>query len=213
MQPPHPDPALPPGPGEAFFQVLLEIHTDVMVVLGEDGAIRYATPSAAAMFGREPVIGARLPDLVGDDARPEVARAVDRMLGQATPGSGPAPGAGAETWQISSRDGRTAYVEARSSDLRGVPAIGGLVLTLRDVTGQRGREEQLRQLAFHDRLTGLPNRDLVRERVAQAEASAQRNGTTAAVLFADLDRFKPVNDELGHPRNDSIQPRTDTDSE
>ena len=200
MQPAYPDPAHPPGPGEAFFRVLLEDYTDVIVVLGEDGTVRYATPSAAALFGQGSIIGAPLPDLVGDDARPEVARAVDQMLGRA----GPDPGPGGETWQIAGRDGQDVHVQVRSSDLRGAPAVGGLVLTLRDVTGQRDLENELRRLASHDALTGLPNRTLFADRAAHAVALARRADTTAAVMFADLDDFKAVNDTLGHTAGDEL---------
>jgi diguanylate cyclase (GGDEF)-like protein/PAS domain S-box-containing protein len=200
VQPADPDPAHPPGPGEAFFRVLLEDYTDVIVVLGEDGAIRYATPSAAALFGRGPIIGARLPDLVGDDARPEVTHAVDRMLGRTGPDAGP----GGETWQITGKDGRDVHVQVRSSDLRAVPAVSGLVLTLRDVTSQREHESELRRLASYDALTGLPNRTAFADRAAHAVALAYRTGTTAAVMLADLDDFKAVNDTLGHPAGDEL---------
>ena len=200
MQSADPDPARPPGPGEAFFRVLLEDYTDVIVVLGDDTAIRYATPSAAALFGRGPIIGARLPDLVGDDARPGVARALDHMLGRADPDPGP----GGETWRIPGRDGRDLYVQVRSSDLRGAGAVDGIVLTLRDVTSQRERETELQHLASHDALTGLPNRALFADRATHAVTLARRAGTTAAVMLADLDDFKAVNDTLGHPAGDEL---------
>jgi len=200
VEPAHPDPAHPPGPGAAFFRLLLEDYTDVIVVLGEDGTIRYATPSAAALFGQGPIIGARLPDLVGDRARPDVARAVDQMLGR----GGPDPGPGGEIWQIAGRDGQDVHVQVRSSDLRRAPAVGGLVLTLQDVTGQRERENELRRLAYYDVLTGLPNRRLFAERAAHAVTMARRAGTTAAVMFADLDDFKAVNDTLGHAAGDEL---------
>lgn len=200
MQPADPDPAQQPRPGEAFFRVLLEDYTDVIVVLGEGGTIRYATPSAAALFGQGHIIGARLPDLVGDDAGPEVARAVEQMLGR----DGPDPGAGGETWQIADRNGRRVHVQVRGSDLRRTPAVGGLVLTLRDVTAQRDLEHKLRRLASHDALTSLPNRTLFADRATHAIALARRTGTTAAVMLADLDDFKAVNDTLGHPAGDEL---------
>jgi diguanylate cyclase (GGDEF)-like protein/PAS domain S-box-containing protein len=200
VQPANPDPAHPPGPGEAFFRVLLEDYSDVIVVLGEDGTIRYATPSAVALFGSGPIVGARLPDLVGDDARPGVARALDQMLGR--PGS--EPGAGEQTWQIAGRHGQAVHVQVRVSDLRAASAVGGVVLTLRDVTGQRRTEDELRHLAVHDELTGLPTRRLFADRAAHAVAVARRAGTTAAIMYADLDDFKAVNDTLGHAAGDEL---------
>jgi PAS domain S-box-containing protein len=123
VQPADPDAAPPPGPGAEFFKVLLERHANVIVVLGEDGTIRYATPSAAALFGQERIIGAHLPDLVGQDARPEIAEAVGYMLGRASPDTEGIP---EDIWQITSQDGRSIHVEVHSSDLRGTPAVGGV---------------------------------------------------------------------------------------
>jgi diguanylate cyclase (GGDEF)-like protein/PAS domain S-box-containing protein len=193
VQPPDPGPARPPGPGEAFFQILLEGHTDVIVVLGEDGVIRYATPSAAALFGPDPVVGARLPDLVGDAARADVADHVDDMLGRSSEEMG-AEG----IWTITGLHGHAVDVRVHSNDLRGTPAVGGLVLTLRDVTGQRQLEAELRRRATHDARTGLLKPERFEELAGHAVALARAAGTTAALMLVDLDDFKNVNDTLGH---------------
>ena len=199
MQPAEPDPGGQPGPGEAFARALLEDYADVLLVLGEDGAIRYATPSASVIFGG-PVVGGFLPDLAGDDGRAEVAAAVERMLSsQASPGR-----RGLETWQFEGQNGQAIHVEVSYSDLRGSPEVRGLVLTLRDVTSQLAAQAELRRLAFHDQLTGLPNRALFMDRASHAVALARSGGTTAAVMYADLDGFKAVNDTLGHDAGDQL---------
>lgn len=76
--------------------------------------------------------------------------------------------------------------------------------TGRDITEQRRAEEQIRHMAQHDALTGLPNRMLLHDRTGQAIAQAQRNRGMLAVLFIDLDRFKTVNDSLGHAIGDRL---------
>ena len=76
--------------------------------------------------------------------------------------------------------------------------------TGRDITEQRRAEEQIRHMAQHDALTGLPNRMLLHDRIGQAIAQAERARGVLAVLFIDLDRFKTVNDSLGHPVGDSL---------
>ena len=82
--------------------------------------------------------------------------------------------------------------------------MAGLVLTLRDVTEQRQLEEQLKYQAFHDALTGLPNRLLFQDRISQQVAVARLGGATAGVLFVDLDDFKVVNDTMGHGVGDEL---------
>ncbi len=75
---------------------------------------------------------------------------------------------------------------------------------VQDVTERRQLEGQLRHQAFHDALTGLPNRALLFERIGQALARARRNERSCAVLFLDLDRFKDVNDTAGHDTGDRL---------
>lgn len=76
--------------------------------------------------------------------------------------------------------------------------------TLLDVTQRKQAEDQLAHLAHHDSLTGLPNRVLLLERLSQTLSYAQRHGRTVAVLYLDLDRFKVINDTLGHAVGDEL---------
>ncbi len=80
----------------------------------------------------------------------------------------------------------------------------GAVLALSDVTDTVRSAERLQHQATHDALTQLPNRTLVRQRLQQALQQASRTGRQAAVLFVDLDRFKRINDSLGHRFGDTL---------
>lgn len=103
------------------------------------------------------------------------------------------------------KDGSTVWTEIVSTysvNLR----TGGLELqgVTRDITERRASQERIAYLAEHDTLTGLPNRALVTDRLSQALASARREGHGVALLYIDLDRFKPVNDTHGHAVGDLL---------
>jgi diguanylate cyclase (GGDEF)-like protein/PAS domain S-box-containing protein len=80
----------------------------------------------------------------------------------------------------------------------------GYVLMLHDVTERRQYEQSVHHLAYHDALTGLPNRALLNDRLAQALVATGRNGTSGSLMILDLDRFKDINDTLGHSTGDLL---------
>ena len=87
-------------------------------------------------------------------------------------------------------------------DAAGVPLYFDGVIA--DITDRKRAERQVYQLAHYDNLTGLPNRALLRDRLGQAISDAKRREAKLAVLFLDLDRFKTVNDSLGHETGDKL---------
>ena len=78
------------------------------------------------------------------------------------------------------------------------PGKNGAVVVFHDITERKRNDERIRHLAQHDTLTDLPNRALLKDRLQQAMSYAKRDKQRIALMFVDLDRFKPINDTLGH---------------
>ncbi|MEW6133121.1 MAG: EAL domain-containing protein [Pseudomonadota bacterium] len=101
--------------------------------------------------------------------------------------------------------GETRWVEERAaiefdSNRRPVKAVG----TVQDITERKAAEARIEKLAFYDTLTGLPNRALFLDRLKHELAAAERQGRRLSLLFLDLDRFKEINDTLGHDAGDRV---------
>jgi diguanylate cyclase (GGDEF)-like protein/PAS domain S-box-containing protein len=98
------------------------------------------------------------------------------------------------------KDGSRFFADVSGSMLS--PTTGETLWCFIDVTDRKRNEQEIKQLAFYDTLTGLPNRRLLLDRLTRVMAASKRSGRYAAVLFLDLDNFKPVNDEYGHDVGD-----------
>jgi diguanylate cyclase (GGDEF)-like protein/PAS domain S-box-containing protein len=176
---------------ESLFRTLLQDAMDVILVLGDAGIVKYASPSATRLFGDIPIEGAKADSLTAD---------FGQVMTRPVSGQDTGTDAYAGPHQITRHDGQRLFVEARFTDLRHDETVQGRVLTIHDVT----EHHQLKYQALHDTLTGLPNRALFTDRAEHAIAMAQRNHTVAAILFIDLDDFKVVNDTMGHSVGDEL---------
>jgi diguanylate cyclase (GGDEF)-like protein/PAS domain S-box-containing protein len=141
----------------------------------------------------------------------EVFRIVDATTGDplATPASTASePSASAHrssNWSLVRRDGSEIPIEGSVAPIRDFAGrTAGAVIVFRDVSAARAMALEMHHSARHDFLTGLPNRMLLQERIAQSIALARRHMKHVAVLFLDLDRFKHINDSLGHPIGDKL---------
>ena len=180
---------------ERHFVALVENAADVILIIDDLNRIRYASPSARTLLDRPAIRGTSLLELVDESDRRAAESLLQRVRSSRTGGYG-----GSADWTIRKTDGGHALTEVTCRDLRSEDSVRGVVVTLRDVTEQRRLEHELTRWAFHDPLTGLPNRRFFDDRVVHAVAT----GNELGVVAIDLDDFKLVNDGLGHEVGDAI---------
>ncbi len=185
---------------EAKFRSLIQNSSDLLVILEPAGTIQYASPS------HKKILGYRPRDLLGRNAielvHPEDVGCVLNAFHKVSQKPDEMP---CIELRLQHKDGSWCFLESTANNLLADPSVGAIVINSRDITVRKRVEEQLRYIAFHDELTGLPNRALFMELLGQAVALAkQRQDYSFAVLFLDLDRFKVVNDSLGHIIGDQL---------
>jgi diguanylate cyclase (GGDEF)-like protein/PAS domain S-box-containing protein len=189
--------------GEARFRALIEHASDAILILDRALHVTYASPGAERALGLVAnTAQARLTDYLHPaDAETLVDYAAACLRGEVRSSTVMLRfEAGTNVWRIT---------EATLSNLLSEPDVDGIVLNLRDVTDRQALEDQLRFQAFHDPLTGLANRELFIDRVQRALLRA-RAGEAIALAIVDLDRFKLVNDGLGHRKGDRVLATTGT---
>ena len=179
------------------WQALFEASTEGLVVCDAQGAVLAANAALAGLLAQVPtaLVGEPLMRWIDQPQRPPRG-GVPLVAGEAS---------------LRQAQGPARSVDLRVSPLPGYAGLsvsgngdGQWLITLRDNTDRRKTQERLNFLANFDSLTGLQNSALFRDRLAQAMARAQRSRKTMALMFMDLDRFKLVNDGLGHEVGDTL---------
>jgi diguanylate cyclase (GGDEF)-like protein/PAS domain S-box-containing protein len=188
---------------ERRFHALLAGSSDTTIVLDPAGEITYVSSSATRVLHlpTDQLHGHPMTAFIARHVHPDDAGHLTTRLQQLfdTPG-------GEESVEFRLRRPDTSWrdIEGLGRNLLGDQAVRGVLLTLRDVSERKQLERALTRQAFTDQLTGLPNRALLHDRTHQAIRLADRHGLTTALLLLDLDRFKDVNDTLGHHHGDQL---------
>jgi diguanylate cyclase (GGDEF)-like protein/PAS domain S-box-containing protein len=182
---------------EARFRTLAET-TPCAIFIYQDGRFTYANGATSAITGysRDEFLHLGFWDVVHPDFRPLVqARGLAGEEGEGGPLR--------YEIKIVRKDGLERWLDYTAGviDFGGKPAVLG---TAFDITERKRAEDQIKSLAYHDALTGLPNRLLFTDRLSLAVTQAARQSHHLAVLFLDIDRFKVINDSLGHTLGDRL---------
>ncbi len=173
--------------------------SDQIMITSASGIIEFVNPAF------ERCTGYRYAEVIGCDwhmlCTPDSNAALDRLTEESL--------SSGQSWcgELSSKrkDGSISVEDTTITPIRSeMGAIENYISIKRDITERKQYEAELNQLAHHDVLTGLPNRLLFSDRLTQRLSDCRRNGDRLAVMFLDLDRFKLVNDSLGHNAGDML---------
>lgn len=184
---------------ETHRQLIHNSH-DVIYTLNAQGVITYASPAWTTLLGHplDQVIGQHYAPFIHPDDLKVCQAAVTQLFetGRSL--------ADVE-YRVRHRDGRWRWHSTNALPLREKgQQVSGIEGIAKDITDHKALEDQVRQLAFYDTLTGLPNRRMLGDRLNQALATSKRSGRYGALMFMDLDNFKPLNDTHGHDAGDLL---------
>lgn len=180
---------------EQEYRALLQTTTDGYLAVDNDGRVVDTNDAYCDMLGysRNELLRMRVADLDAIQSPDEIAQHGDAIRGR-----------GHQRFETRHRckDGRILDVEISATwlNIRGSMTIA----FVRDITERKETDLRIRQLAYFDSLTNLPNRRLLLDRLEHALAQAKRFQRALAVMFLDLDRFKQINDTLGHDAGDQL---------
>lgn len=184
---------------ERRFRALVQGSSDVIAVLGPDGQLKYLSSASERLLGYP--VDARVGASPFDHMHPDDIGPCRDVLAALMA----SPGTEAEVvFRLMRKDGEWRRMEGTARNMLHDDAVQGVVVNYRDATDRLSLQEQLKHQAFHDSLTGLPNRALIQDRATQMLARSRRSARTCAALLIDLDRFKDVNDIHGHAAGDAL---------
>jgi diguanylate cyclase (GGDEF)-like protein/PAS domain S-box-containing protein len=185
----------------ARLDALLRQAHDLVLVVGGDGIVRYASAAVEHLFDipSTDVVGRPLADLVGDDAL-----AVLRDESRSRYEAGDERSVTLRDLTVVGPHGHQRLFDIDGIDLRHLEEVGGYLLTFHEISERAELQARLTAQATSDPLTGLANRAQFTAHLDRLAAERRHHSGDHAVVFVDLDRFKPVNDRYGHQAGDEL---------
>ncbi len=183
---------------EALYRTLVETSPDGVLLTDATGIILMTNGRAAELIGLAGQEGVGRPALefVAGEDRERLVQSIRDARGDAVVRDG--------EYALRRADETTVSVELSMTRVSGDDSEVRMMAVVRDISERKAREEEIRHLAFHDALTGAATRAVLRDRMSEAIARARRAGTHVALIFADLDGFKRINDTRGHDAGDDV---------
>ena len=182
---------------EEKYRSIIENINDIFYMLDNQGNITFISPAVERLtkYKMSELIGKPVFPLVHPDDLPGLIESFNHLVsGQLVPWE----------FRLMDKDGRIIYVRTSRQLLYKDGKVVGITAVMTDLTERKKMEQKLEEMATHDFLTGLPNRVLLTDRFTMAAALAQRSKERLAVMSLDLDKFKTINDTLGHEAGDQV---------
>lgn len=185
---------------EERYRLMADSTTDIISRHTADGVFLYASPASRDLLGYEPheLVGRELSQFTHPDDAAELEQGMETLR--------TSPNDYVSRHRLRRRDGRWVWFETTSRMIRNLQSGDALeiICVSRDISERKRAEERIEHQAYHDALTGLPNRTLFGDRLSMAIARARRSQKLIAVIFLDLDFFKEINDTAGHAAGDRL---------
>ncbi|MDG0795108.1 diguanylate cyclase [Cohnella ginsengisoli] len=180
------------GKSEERYRELVEISPSAVTVI-QEGNMVYVNKAGLKLFGAaslDDIANMPLLEIIHKDHWDQILlrSQLARENGNATKPT---------EYKVNRLDGRTIYIESAVTTFN-YNGKSALLSVAQDITARKLADEKIQRLAYNDLLTGLPNRARLHDRLSEQLAAAGHNGARLGVLFIDLDRFKFINDSLGH---------------